>query len=260
MRCFTIELFKALDAPGRPREERGMGGRHSWKRWAIGVGAVAALMAAMFFPKPVLGPAQRPNAGAPTAPPVLLAGDPAASLSPSASQKVTVYVCGAVNRPDVYTLAAGSRVVDAIAKAGGALPQARVEELNLAAPLTDAMKVAVPAKGQRSSAAERDDVSQAASPAAADSGQSSGLRRIRGASRGRRSASAAHKLRPGQSLNVNEAGVLELASLPGVGPSLARRIVDYRAQNGPFQTVDDLQNVAGIGPSKFEKMQGYIRL
>ncbi|MBV8670700.1 MAG: helix-hairpin-helix domain-containing protein, partial [Candidatus Eremiobacteraeota bacterium] len=74
------------------------------------------------------------------------------------------------------------------------------------------------------------------------------------------SSRSSHKLQPGQTLDINTATETELTQLPGVGPGLARRIVEYRTANGPFQTVDDLQNVSGIGPSKFDRMAPYIRL
>ncbi len=192
-----------------------------------------------------------PLSAAATVPPQLLVPEQAASAplqAPApAPSEIAVYVCGDVHRPGVYTFSAGLRVADGIARAGGALADADLEQLNLAQPLADAMKIDVPKKGQIIA-------SSFAQTAATFGGEPS---HRRSAHRGGRSS---HKLQPGQTLDVNTAGESELTSLPGVGPSLARRIVEYRTANGPFQTVDDLQNVSGIGPSKFDKMAPYIRL
>jgi competence protein ComEA len=157
-----------------------------------------------------------------------------------------------VHKAGVYTIPAGARVVDALAQAGGAANNADLEQLNLAEPLADAMKVDVPVKGQQLTApigyadAARSPDSQ--SPSSRHSG------------RHRSSRGGAHKLAVGQTININSASESELTQLPGVGPSLARRIVEYRATNGPFQLPDDLQNVSGIGASKFAKMEPYIRV
>jgi competence protein ComEA len=173
-----------------------------------------------------------------------------ATLAPSS--QLHVYVCGAVRKAGVYTLPAGARVVDAIAQAGGSLQNADLEQLNLAEPLADAMKVDVPVKGQQLAAP----VGFADSAASAVSQNSSS----RHTGRHRSSRSGSHKLSVGQTININTATEAELAQLPGVGPSLARRIVEYRTANGPFQLPDDLQNVSGIGASKFAKMEPYIHV
>lgn len=165
-----------------------------------------------------------------------------------APTRLVVYVCGLVKHPGVYEMAPGSRVGDGIDRAGGALADADLEQLNLAEPLADAMKVDVPHKGEHLAFATALD----APPVSAAVG---GTRR-----HAHRSGRSSHKLQPGQTLDVNTASETELTQLPGVGPSLAGRIVEYRAANGPFQSIDDLQNVSGIGPSKLDKMAPYVRL
>jgi competence protein ComEA len=172
-----------------------------------------------------------------------------ASLAPSS---IHVYVCGAVRKAGVYILPTGSRVVDAIAQAGGAAENADLEQLNLAEPLADAMKVDVPIKGQQLAAA----VGLADSASSVGSQDASARR----SGRHRSSRSGSHKLAAGQTIDINTASESELTQLPGVGPSLARRIVEYRTANGPFQLPDDLQNVSGIGANKFAKMEPFIRL
>jgi len=173
-----------------------------------------------------------------------------ATLAQSVS--LHVYVCGAVRRPGVYTLPSGARVVDAIAQAGGAAGNSDLEQLNLAQPLADAMKVDVPIKGQQMAAAmESSDSSAPGLASTTTAGRST---------QHHSSRSGSHKLTAGQTLDINTASESELVQLPGVGPSLARRIVDYRTANGPFQMPDDLQNVSGIGASKFAKMEPFIRI
>jgi len=228
-----------------------MGTFLSTRRGAIALVIAAALALALFVVRH--GGSARVESAADassTVPPQLAAGDGASPLaSPSAAPAdVVVYVCGAVKRAAVYHLPAGSRVIDAIAKAGGSLAAADLEQLNLAEPLADAMKIEVPVKGQL--LADR-----SADRASDTNGTQRASRRGPRTSRG-----GSHKLSEGQTLDVNTASEGELTQLPGVGPGLARRIVEYRGQNGPFETIDDLQNVSGIGPSKFERLAPFVRL
>jgi competence protein ComEA len=139
-----------------------------------------------------------------------------------------VHVAGAVRRPGLVRLEAGARVADAIRAAGGAASGADVSALNLAAVVADADKVYVPKRGE-------------AQPEAVAGG---------GAALGPTSAGAA-----GSPVDLNAAGAAELDALPGIGPVLAQRIVDYRTSNGRFASVDDLRQVEGIGPKKFEQLK-----
>ena len=221
------------------------------KRWLAVGAAAAALTIGVLLPRPATAPHQMAIAEA-TVPPQLIARATSESTANAGGQaapspgEIAVYVCGAVKTPGVYSFAAGERVVDAVKRAGGASPDADMEQINLAEALTDAMKVTVPRKGQ---------VLAVVSSELSDPGPPSGRHR-----RHSHGGSSRHKLATGQSLDVNTASAEELVQLPGVGPSLAQRIVDYRQQNGPFQTVDDLQNVPGIGPSKFERLAPFVRL
>lgn len=181
-----------------------------------------------------------------TPPPATASPSPAIVSAPTTPSELAVYVCGAVRRSGVYRLPAGSRVVDAVDRAGGFDGDADPEAINLATPLVDGMKVDVLKKGARIS----DVATFAGSP---DQPRSAG--RHRSSSR-----AGSHKLAPGQTLDINAAAESELVQLPGVGPSLARRIVEYRQSNGPFQSLDDLENVSGIGPSKLAKMQPFLTL
>ena len=153
------------------------------------------------------------------------------SLTPAPSPEPTptarplrVYVSGAVRRPDVYTLAPDSIVKDAIEAAGGASGSADLDRINLASPVADGQHVYVPELGEENP------------PVQPPSNQPD----------------------TGAKVNINTSGPAALEALPGIGPALAQRIIDYREQNGPFAQPEDVMNVSGIGPATFEKLEGHI--
>lgn len=148
---------------------------------------------------------------------------PSVAASPAGAQ-LFVHVAGAVRRPGLYSLAPGTRVADAIAAAGGAGARADLGSLNLAAPLTDGMKVDVLARGA------------AASPTAAPA--------------------------PGAPapVSLNSAGSAELETIPGVGPVTAAAILAYRDEAGPFTSIEQLMEVSGIGPATLESIRPYVTL
>lgn len=145
------------------------------------------------------------------------------AASPSAAA-VIVDVAGWVKQPGVYELAAGDRVIDAIERAGGARKGAELSALNLAAPLVDGSQILVPRTG--------------ATTGTPGSGGSA----------------------PGGTalININTAGATELEALPGIGEVLAATIVQYRTENGPFASVDQLEDVSGIGPSTLEEIRDFV--
>lgn len=135
---------------------------------------------------------------------------------------VVVHVSGAVRSPGVYQVAAGSRAADVVDAAGGLLPGARSEVVNLAAPVRDGDQIHVPLHGD---------------PAPVGS---------RGAADG--------------PVDVNRADAGELERLIGIGPALAAAIVEHRSRHGPFRTVDDLEAVPGIGPATVERLRSQARV
>ncbi|MGH2769722.1 MAG: helix-hairpin-helix domain-containing protein [Actinomycetota bacterium] len=156
---------------------------------------------------------------------------PAAALEPSPSPSpLVVHVAGMVASPGVYELAPGSRVTDALAVAGGALPGADLEVLNLAAPVSDGERIFISRPGQASSSDPR------APPAGAPGG------------------------RPPGKLNLNTASAAELDGLPGVGPVLARRILDFRQKKGRFASIRQLREVQGLGPKKYEAIKDLVTI
>lgn len=149
--------------------------------------------------------------------------------------QLQVHVIGAVLRPGLYAFAAGSRVQDAITAAGGLTSDAQMEGLNLAAKLEDGQQLAVPSGGAAGTGA--------GVPTA-------GFRVL--------PPSGATATPSGDLIDINTASAEELATLPGIGPTTAQRIVDYRTEHGPFARIEDLMNVAGIGPATFDNIHGLI--
>jgi competence protein ComEA len=155
---------------------------------------------------------------------------PAGRLQPVASRpalaaRVVVHVVGAVRRPGLYRLPRGSRIADALARAGGATRKAQLELVNVAAPLADGEQVVVPRRGA---------VAAASAPTGAAGPAATGP------------------------VHLSTATADELDSLPGVGPVTAEKIIAYRQQHGGFSSVDELDAVPGIGPARMEQLKGLV--
>lgn len=156
----------------------------------------------------------------------------AGSATSSASPELVVDVVGKVHRPGLYRLPAGSRVDDAVVAAGGVLAGVDPLTVNLARKLADGEQLAiglttvapVPPGSQSSTAGDPAGTGSAAGP-----------------------------------IDLNAATAAQLDTLPGVGPVLAQRIVDWRTQHGRFDSVDQLQDVSGIGDAKFADLKSLVR-
>ncbi|HMK08881.1 MAG TPA: ComEA family DNA-binding protein [Anaerolineales bacterium] len=135
-----------------------------------------------------------------------------------------VHVAGAVRRPGIVELPPGAIIDDALTAAGGALPGADLDSLNLAAVVEAGQRILVPLPGTA--------IAPPAEAAAAPAG----------------------------TLDLNRASAADLESLPGIGPSLASAIVQYRDQNGPFRSVEDLLNVPGIGPTRLAQLRSLVSI
>ena len=186
----------------------------------------AASPTATGLPAAAVDPAVDPAA---TGPPGSAAAPGPADPAGAPAGRIVVHVVGAVVSPGVVVLADGARVADAIAAAGGAASDADTEQLNLARVLGDGEQVRVPHAGEQLVAPD---------PGPSPPGGVSG-----GSTPG------------GGVVNINTAGAAELEALPGIGPALAARIVEYRDGHGPFASVDDLTDVPGIGPAKLEALR-----
>lgn len=151
---------------------------------------------------------------------------PSATPSPGA---IVVHVSGAVTSAGVYELTAGARVVDAIEAAGGAVDDARTDQLNLARTIQDGEQIHVP------------DAAEVASAGPVD-----------------RSGHATPGVAAGGRISLNTASASELETLPGVGPVLASRIVEHRERAGGFAAIEDLLQVDGIGEKTFAELRELV--
>jgi competence protein ComEA len=153
----------------------------------------------------------------------------AVTLRPVPTEKpIVVHVTGAVPRPGVYALAQGSRVQDAISAAGGFLADAEKGGINLARALEDGEQLDIP-------------YAQGASPVI-----------------GTESPVLTEPPSSAELININTASQSELETLPGIGPSTAQKIIQYREQNGPFVSTENIVNVPGIGPGTYERIKNLI--
>jgi len=153
-------------------------------------------------------------------------------------KELQVHVAGAVARPGVYKLPQGARVIDAVNMAGPT-GDAALDSLKLASLVTDGQTITVPL----------------ITPSSGNSVSAPG--NIAGTS-GSLPGGGGHNTSASGQVNINTADLSQLDTLPGIGPSLAQRIIQYRETNGPFKTIEDIKNVSGIGDKKFEDLKDKI--
>ena len=179
-----------------------------------------------------------------SAAPGVVAGPPApllaapSGITTSTGPAVTVHVAGAVTRPGLLHLPSGSRVADALAAAGGSLPRADLDRLNLAARLSDGQKVWVTRRGEPV-------VPESAGPGPVGGGGGAG-----------------NPGRPGltEPIDLNTADLAALDSLPGIGPGTAQAILEERTRRGGFRSTRDLLRVPGIGETRFARLRDRVRV
>ena len=164
-----------------------------------------------------------------------------------------VYVAGDVARPGVYPVGPESRVRDALALAGGSRPDADLVAVNLAAHVRDGDEIVVPVRGAAGAAETL--------PAARGAHGRGRGHRADGANRaghGRHARSRRDEPPPAAQVDLNSADVDTLATIPGIGPGLAERIVAFRTANGPFASVDELLDVSGITEHRLDAILPYV--
>ena len=193
---------------------------------------------------------------------------------------LTVHVCGAVKNEGVYSLPAGSRIFDAVKAAGGFSDNADRSYLNLAMEVEDAWQIRIPSKEETEALRRQREVpEQDSSTGSAEDGKDiygkltgpdtpfivKGPAPADGAETGGKAgdiigdaASGQNSGPEGVKINLNTASKEELMKIPGVGEKKAQRIIDYREQNGRFESIEDLMKVPGIKNASFEKMRDYI--
>ncbi len=184
-------------------------------------------------PETIPNPPTSLTSGSPVATPTLGTTPlgPSSAGSPGKPAMVVVHVAGKIRRPGLVRISAGSRVADVLAAAGGALPGVDLTTLNLARQVTDGEQivVGVPALAPPGT--------PTVGPPASTPGAAAGT-----------------------PLDLNTATLAQLDGLPGVGPVLAQRILDWRTEHGRFTSVDELQEVPGVGPKKFESLKPHVRV
>lgn len=150
--------------------------------------------------------------------------------------EILVHVSGCVKNNTVVSLKPNSRIKDAIDAAGGLTNDADLNNINLAYILEDGEKIYIPKKGEEITNYEASHIEN--NNKDNNSNLSSSLKT--------------------QKININKATQAELEIIPGVGPSTALKILEYRKENGKFNSIEDIKNISGIGTAKYEKMKEYI--
>ena len=151
---------------------------------------------------------------------------------------IVIHVTGAVNTPGIVRLEEGSRIEDAIEAAGGLTEDSDISDINLAYVLEDGVKIRIPTI---------DDKENGESYIIEGSGDNIILEENTEAS-------------SDTLVNINKADETELDTLPGIGPSLASKIIQYREENGNFKKIEDIKNVTGIGDTKYANLKDFIKV
>lgn len=141
--------------------------------------------------------------------------------------QITIHITGEVNNPGIVMLDEGARIVDALEAAGGETQNADINKLNLAYVLDDGEKLYIPGKNEE----EKEYIT-----------------------RGNGNQTETAKV------NINTAQIEELSTLPGIGEATANKIIEYRKENGKFEKIEDIKNVAGIGDSKFQNIKEMLKV
>lgn len=157
--------------------------------------------------------------------------------------KIIIYITGAVANEGIYELDENSRIADAIDKAGGITEEANINNINLAFVLEDGVKIYIPKKGDNSNEV-KDDTNTYISK------RSDNIEL----------AQSTKNNNTNNKVNINTANQTELERLPGIGASIATKIISYRNKNGKFINIEDIKKVNGIGESKYEKIKDLIKV
>lgn len=157
--------------------------------------------------------------------------------------KIKVYITGEINKPGIYELAENSRICDVIEQAGGIKEDANIDDINLAEIIEDGIKIDIPRKTE-----EKDD-----KKTNYDSTKENSNLEID------KKTDTIKTKESNAKININTATQTELETLPGIGPSIACKIIEYRKENGKFKNAEDIKNVGGIGIAKYEKIKNLIK-
>ncbi len=153
---------------------------------------------------------------------------------------IVVHITGEVKKEGILYLAKGARIADAIKEAGGETDEADLSQVNLAYKLQDGQKIYIPNKNEK------------VSMYITDNGGNNIIEESNNTQNGEKGGS--------KKVNINTASQSELDSLPGIGPALAQNIIDYREENGGFKSIEELQNVKGIGDAKYDDIKDNVTI
>lgn len=170
------------------------------------------------------------------------------------NNKIYIYITGEIKIPGVIRLKEGSRIVDAINAAGGTTVKANLSKVNLVYVLEDGMKVNIPSDEDLKNNPNFEYITMNSR----DGGNDDYSEENKQNSNSSSTNSGKHKKY--EIININTATQTELESLPGIGPSLALKIINYRKENGKFTSIEEIKNVSGIGENKFENLKKYITI
>ena len=152
-------------------------------------------------------------------------------------EKIVIHITGAICNEGIYELEENSRIADAVKMAGGLKEDADLKQINLAYVLEDGMKINIPSKNENTN----EDSNNTESYITKENLNSSNNTKI-------------------SKVNINNATQTELETLPGIGPSTALKIINYRKEKGKFNKIEDIKNVNGIGENKFNKIKEFIKI
>ena len=152
-------------------------------------------------------------------------------------KEIAVHIVGEIKKEGIIYVEDGSRVADVIKKAGGETKEADLSKINLAYIVQDGEKIYIPNKNEKINGfTTQNNGSSVSEESTLNNNQNE------------------------KKVNINTANLSELDALPGIGPSIAQRIIDYREENGSFKSIEDLQNVKGIGTAKYEEIKDYVTI
>lgn len=165
------------------------------------------------------------------------------------NNNIIVYITGCIKKPGVYEMQQENRIADLIEKAGGLTEEADTNSINLAHKLEDEMKIYVPSKKEMENKLE-EELDKEDKLEGYISRESNNLEL-------KENNKDSNKI---QKVNINTASQTELETLPGIGPSTAFKIIEYRKENGKFQNIEEIKKVNGIGENKYNKIKQLIKV
>ena len=160
-------------------------------------------------------------------------------IEDESKRKIIIYITGEIQKEGVYELKENSRILDAIEMAGGLKEDADIEDINLAQVLEDENKIYIPNKNIK----KDNENNMSKNTTETTKKENTMTQNIQNTK-----------------ININTATQTELETLPGIGPSIALKIVNYRKEKGKFKNIQDIKNVNGIGDSKFNKIKDLIKI